>query len=42
MIDLKASQCRGNNPEHNITKYLFTPDLRRRKRKKVKKEDKIS
>ena len=28
IIDLKVNQFRGNNPEHNITNCLFTPNLR--------------
>ena len=27
-IDLKFNQFRGNNPKHDITKHIVTPDLR--------------
>ena len=28
IIGIKVNQFRGNNTEHDITKHIFTPDLR--------------
>ena len=28
ILDLKVNQLRGNNPEYDITKHLFTRDMR--------------
>ena len=41
ILDIKVNQFRGNNPEHDITKHLFTPDFRWCKRKKTKEEETI-
>ena len=42
ILDFKVNQFRGNNPEHDITKHLFTPDFGLCEINNIKKEDTIS